>query len=61
MTAPLSRRDMLHLGAGTAAAIGASTLTDIGAQGVAAQGRPAAAVPPTIEVSPGVRLFYRDD
>jgi 3-oxoadipate enol-lactonase len=60
MTAPISRRGLLHLGAGTAAALGASTLTELAAQGVSAQGRPAAA-PPTVEVSPGVRLFYRDD
>ena len=60
MTTPLSRRDMIHLGAGTAAALGASTLTDLGVQDASAQARQAA-TPPTIEVSPGVRLFYRDD
>ena len=56
MTAPISRRGLLHLGAGTAAALGASTLT--GELGVVAAQEKAA---PTIEVSPGVRLFYRDD
>src|SRR3989442_9271399 len=61
MTTTISRRGLLHLGAGTAAALGASTLTELGTQGVAAQGRPTAAAPPTIEVSPGVRLFWRDD
>ena len=61
MTTTISRRGWLHLGAGTAAALGASTLTQLGTQGVAAQGRPTAPAPPTIEVSPGVRLFWRDD
>lgn len=61
MTTTISRRGLLHLGAGTAAALGASTLTELGTQGVAAQERRTAPAPPTIEVSPGVRLFWRDD
>src|ERR1700674_1817305 len=67
MTPIISRRGLLHIGAGTAAALGISTLTgELGPVSALAQiGAPNAPkgekTGPTVQVDSGVQLFYRED
>jgi 3-oxoadipate enol-lactonase len=62
MTDTISRRGLLHIGAGTAAVLGISTLTgELGPVSALSQSGAPNAAKPTVQVDSGVQLFYRED